>query len=95
MRSNCGNGFRSQFASIPRVVVWAVPGALATLTSEVGTYLGGLVLGEDICGPDIMFGKKEHAHVRDRVLAAGLLALGGSTFVLSSGVEGSRFASWC
>jgi hypothetical protein len=72
------------------VAVWAVlPGTLATLTSEVSTDLGGQVLGEDICGPNIMFGKKKHAHVRDRVLfgkvdgtiAAGLLlALGGSHF---------------
>ncbi len=44
---------------------------------------------EDICGLDIMFGEKEHAHVHDRVLlgwvgstiAAGLLlVLGGSQF---------------
>ncbi len=60
-----------------------------TLTSEVNTDLGWQVLGENICGPDIMFGKKEHAHVPDRALlgwigstiAAGLLlALGGSRF---------------
>ncbi len=85
-----GNGFCSQFTSIPGVAVWAVlPGALATLTSKVGTDFGGQVLGEDICGPNIMFGKKEHAHVCDRALlgwvgstiAAGLLlALGGSNF---------------
>jgi hypothetical protein len=65
------------------------PGALATFTSEVGTDLGGQVLGEDICGPNIMFGKKKHAHIRDRVLlgwvgstiAAGLLlAMGGIRF---------------
>ncbi len=90
MTNNCGDGFRSQFTSIPRVAVWAVlPGALAALTSEVGTDLGGQVLGEDICGLDIMFGKKEHAHVCDRALlgwvgstivAGLLLALGGSRF---------------
>ena len=90
MTNNYGDGFRSQFASIPRVAVWAVlPGALATLTSEDGTDLGGKVLGEDICGPDIMFGEKEHAHVHDRTLlgwvgstiaAELLLALGGSSF---------------
>ncbi len=72
------------------VAVWAVlPGALATLTSEVGTDLGGQVLGEDICGPNIMFGKKKHAHICDIALlgwvgstiAAGLLlALGGGHF---------------
>ncbi len=66
MTNNCGNGFRSQFASIPGVAVWAVfPGALATLTSEVSTDLGRQVFGEDICGLDTMFGEKEHAHVRD------------------------------
>ncbi len=88
--NNCGDGFCSQFVSIPRVDVRAVlPCALVTLTSEVGTDLGGQVFGEDICGLDIMFGKKEHAHVHDRVLlgwvgstiVAGLhLALGGSSF---------------
>ncbi len=72
------------------MAVWAVlPGALTTLTSEVGTDLGGQVLGEDICGPDIMFGEKEHAHVCDRALlgwvgstivAGLLLALVGSHF---------------
>ncbi len=72
------------------MAVWAVlPGALATLTGEVGTDLGGQVLGEDICGPNIMFGKEKHAHVSDWALlgwvgstiAAGLLlALGGSCF---------------
>ena len=67
--NNSGNSFRSKFASIPGVAVWVVlPGTLATLTSEGSTDLGGQVLGEDICGPNIMFGKKEHAHVHDRVL---------------------------
>ncbi len=71
---HCGDSFRSQFASIPGVAVWAVfPGTLATLTSEVSTDHGGQVLGEDNCGPNIMFGKKKHAHVRDRVL----LCVGG------------------
>ncbi len=66
-----------------------LPGALATLSSEVGTDLGGQFLGEDVYGLDIMFGKKEHAHVSDMALlswvgstiAAGLLlALDGSRF---------------
>ncbi len=88
MTNNCGDSFHSQFVSIPGVALWAVlPGTLATLTSEVSTDLGGQVLGEDICGPNIMFGKKKHAHVRDRVLLGGvdgailaglLLALSGS-----------------
>ncbi len=69
MTNNCGDAFPGQFASIPRVAVWAVlPGAIATLTSEVGTDLVGQVFGEDICGLDIMFGEKEHAHVHDRAL---------------------------
>ena len=72
------------------MAVWAVlAGALATLTGEVGTDLGGQVLGEDICGHNIMFGKIKHAHVRDRAvlgwvgstIAAGLLlALGDRRF---------------
>jgi hypothetical protein len=74
------------------VAVWTIlPGILATLTCEVSTDLGEQVLGEDICGPDIMFGKKKHAHVHDRallyvggvdgVIAMGLLlVLGGSHF---------------
>ncbi len=72
------------------MAVWAVlPGALMTLTSEVGTDLGGQVLGEDIWGLDIMFGEKEHAHVHERALlgwvgstivAGFLLELGGSHF---------------
>jgi hypothetical protein len=88
--SNCGDCFRSQFASIPGVAVRVVlPGALATLTSEVGTDLGGQVLGEDVYGLDIMFGEKKHAHVSDMALlrwvgstiSAGLLlALDGSRF---------------
>jgi hypothetical protein len=91
MTNNCGNGFRSQFTSIlAGVAVWAVlPGTLTTLSSEVSTDLGRQVLGEDICGLDIIFGEKEHAHVRDMMLlgwvgstiAAGLLlALDGSRF---------------
>ncbi len=89
MTNDCGDGFRSQFASIPGVAVWAVlPGALTTLTSEVCTDLSRQVLREDIYGLDIMFGEKEHAHVRNIVLgwvgstvaARLLLALGGSQF---------------
>jgi hypothetical protein len=90
MTNNCGNCFCSQFASIPGVAVRAVlPGALATLTSEVGTDLGGQVLGEDVYGLDIMFGEKGNAHVSDMALfswvsstiAVGLLlALDGSRF---------------
>jgi hypothetical protein len=90
MTNDCGDGLRSQFASIPGVAVWSVlPGALVTLTSEVGTDLGRQILGKDICGLDIMFGEKEHAHVRDMALlgwvgstiAAGLLlVLDGSRF---------------
>ncbi len=90
MTNNCRDSFRSQFTSIPGVAVWAVlPGTLVTLTSEVSTDLGGQVIRGDICGPNIMFGKKKHAHVHDRALigridstiAAGLLlALGGSHF---------------
>ncbi len=88
--NNCGDGFPGQFASVPRVTVWAVlPGALATLTSEVSTDFVGQVFGEDICGLDIMFGEKEHAHVHDRallgwvgstILAGLLLVLGGCHF---------------
>jgi hypothetical protein len=92
MTNNCSDGFRSQFTSIPGVAVWVIlPGTLATLTNEVSTDLGGQVLGEDICGPNIMFGKKKHVHVCERALlcvgrvdgaiATGLLlALGGSRF---------------
>ncbi len=90
MTNNCGNGFCSQFTSIPGVAVWAVlHGALTALTSEVGTDLVRQVLGEDICSLDIMFGEKEHAHVHDMMLlgwvgstnAAGLLlALDGRRF---------------
>ncbi len=51
MTDDCGDCFRSQFASIPGVAVRAVlPGALAALTSEVGTDFGGQVLGEDVYG---------------------------------------------
>ncbi len=76
--NNCGNGFCSQFVSIPGVAVWAVlPGALATLTGEVGTDLGKQVLREDIYGLDIMFGEKEHAHVREIMLLGWV----GSTVV--------------
>jgi hypothetical protein len=66
-----------------------LPGALATLTSEVGTDLSRQVLREDIYGLDIMFGEKEHAHVHDiallcwvgsTVAARLLLALDGSHF---------------
>jgi hypothetical protein len=67
--NNCGNGFRSQFASIPGVAVWTVlSGALATLAGEVGTDLGRQVLWENICGLGIMLGEKEYAHVWDMAL---------------------------
>ncbi len=92
MTNDCGNGFRSQFVSIPGVAVWAVlPGALTTLTSEVGTDLGRQVLGEDICGLDIMFGEKEHAHVCDMVLLGWV----GSTIVagLLLVLDGSHFCA--
>jgi hypothetical protein len=85
-----GDSFRSQFASIPGVAEGAVlPGALMTLAGEIGTDLGRQVLREDISGLGVMFGKKEHAHVHNRVLlgwvgstivAGLLLALGGSHF---------------
>jgi hypothetical protein len=92
MTNNCSNSFCSQFASVPEVAVWAIlPGTLATLTSEVITDLGGQVLGEDICGPDIMFGKKKHAHFRDRAL----LCIGGVDDAIAMGLllafDGSRF----
>ncbi len=87
------------------MAVWAVlPGTLATLTSEVSTDLGRQVLGEDICGPNIMFGKKKHAHVCDRALLGGSIAplrwgffwhWVEATFVLSSGVDRLRFALRC
>jgi hypothetical protein len=88
--NGCGDSFCSQFATIPGVAVWAVlPGTLGTLTSKVSTDLGGQVLGKDICGPNIMFGKKKHAHVHDRALLGGvdstisawlLLVLGSGCF---------------
>ena len=103
MTNNCSDSFSSRFASIPGVAIWAIlPGTLVTLTSEVSTDLGGQVLGEDICGPNIMFGKEKYAHVRDRALlgwvgstiAAGLLlALDGSCFCTLSGVDRSHFTS--
>jgi hypothetical protein len=74
------------------VAVRAVlPGALATLTSEVGTDLGGQVLGEDVYGLDIMLGEKEHAHVRDMALLSWV----GSTIVagLLLVLDGSRFCT--
>jgi hypothetical protein len=92
MTNNCSNGFRSQFASIPGVAVWEVlPGALATLTSEVGTDLGRQVLREDIYGLDIMFSEKEHAHVCD----IALLGWVGSAIVarLLLALDGSRFCT--
>ncbi len=68
-----------------------LPGALATLTSEVGTDLGGQVLGEDVYGLDIMFGEKEHAHVSD----IALLSWVGSTIAvgLLLALDGSRFCT--
>jgi hypothetical protein len=96
MTNNCSNSFCSQFLSISGVAVWAIlPGTLATLTSKVSTDLGGQVLGEDICGPDIMFGKKKHAHVCDRAL----LSIGGVDGAIAMGLllalGGSRFLSSC
>jgi hypothetical protein len=92
MTNNCSDSFSSRFASIPGVAIWAIlPGTLVTLTSEVSTDLGGQGLGEDTCGPDIMFVKKKHSQVCDKALlcigrvdgaiAMGLLlVLGGSRF---------------
>ncbi len=100
--NDCGNSFRSQFASIPGVAVWAVfPGTFATHTSEVSTDLGKQVLGEDICGPNIMFGKKKIPMSVTGCCLAGLMAplqrgffwhWVAAKFVLSSGVDGMRFA---
>ncbi len=92
MTNDCGNGFRSQFVSIPGVAVWAIlPGALSTLAGEVGTDLGRQVLREDICGLGIMFGENEHAHVRDIVLLGWV----GSTVAarLFLALDGSRFCT--
>ncbi len=92
MTNDCGDCFCSQFASIPGVAVRAVlPGALATLTSEVGTDLGGQVLGEDVYGLHIMFGEKEHAHVSDMALLGWV----GSTIAvgLLLALDGSRFCT--
>ncbi len=92
MTNDCGNGFCSKFASIPGVAVWAVlPGALAALTSEVGTDLGTQVLGEDICGFDIMFGDKEHAHVSDMVLLGWVSSTNVAGLLLA--LDGSRFCT--
>ncbi len=92
MTNNCGNGFRSQFASIPGVAVWAVfPGALAALTSEVRTNLGRQVLREDIYGLDIMFGEKEHAHVRNIVLLGWVGSTVAARLLLA--LDGSRFCT--
>ncbi len=68
-----------------------LPGALATLTSEVGTDLGGQVLGEDVYGHDIMFAEKEQAHVRDMALLSWV----GSTIAASLllALDGSRFCT--
>jgi hypothetical protein len=90
MKNYCSGSFHSQFVSISGVAVWAVlPGALGTLTGEVGLDLGGQVLGEDICSPNIMFGKEKHAHVCDRVLLGWV----GSTIVvgLLLALSGGRF----
>ncbi len=96
MTSNCGDCFHSQFSSIPGVAVRAVlPGALTTLTSEVGTDLGGQVLGEDVYGLDIMFGEKEYAHVSDMALLSWV----GSTIAagLLLALDDSHFCTlvWC
>ncbi len=74
------------------MAVWKVfPSALAALASEIGTDFGWQILGQDVYGLGVVFGKKEHAHVHDRALlgwvsstiAAGLLlALGGSHFCI-------------
>ncbi len=78
--------------SIPGGAVWAVlPGALATLTSEVNTDLSRQVLREDIYGLDIMFGEKEHAHVYN----IALLGWVGSTIAvrLLLALDGSHFCT--
>jgi hypothetical protein len=92
MTNNCGDGFRSQFASIPGVAVWAVlPGALVALTSEVGTDLGRQILGKDICGFDFMFGEKGHAHVCDMALLGWVASTNAAGLLLA--LDGSRFCT--
>ncbi len=74
------------------MAVWAVlPGALATLTSEVGTDFGRQVLREDIYGLDIMFGEKEHAHVHDIALLGWVGSTIAARFLLA--LDGSRFCT--
>ncbi len=93
MTSDCGDCFRSQFASIPGVAVRAVlPGALATLRSKVGTDLGGQVLGEDVYGLDVMFGEKEHAHVSIMALLSWVGSTIAAGFLLA--LDGSRFCTF-
>jgi hypothetical protein len=102
MTNNCGNGFLGQFASISRVAIWAVlPGALTTLTSEVGTDLVGRSLGKiSVALISCLVRKNMPMSMTGRCLA-GLVApfqqgffwlWVAAAFVLSSGVDGSRFA---
>ncbi len=74
------------------MAVWAgLSGAFTTLTGEVGTNLGGQVLGKDVNGLDIVSDEEEHAHISDWALlcrVGGTVAVG---FLLA--LYGSRFGT--
>ncbi len=72
------------------MAVWAgLSGAFTTPTGEVGTDLGGWILGKNVYGLDVVSGEEEHAHINDwallsrvssTIVAGFLLALYGGRF---------------
>ncbi len=74
------------------MAVWAgLSGAFTTLTSKVGTNLGGQVLGEDVNGLGVVSGEEEHAHITDWVLLCRVGGTVAAGFLLE--LYGSRFST--
>ncbi len=66
-----------------------------SLRGNVGTNLGGQVLGEDVNGLGVVTGEEEHAHITDWALLCRVGGTVAAGFLLA--LYSSRFSTliWC
>ncbi len=75
------------------MAVWAgLFGAFRTLTAEIGTDLGGKVLGKDVYGLDVVSAEEEHAHISDWALLSMVGSTNAVGFLLA--LYGGRFGTF-